>query len=202
MVTSVTKLVHAHVECRSNGTSWWRYAKVSLTPDARILDVLTHTYSDPDDDLVSHLGAPADLSVETRDEYTWRVIGDWARPGEERTIEPDEAERWLASGRSERWPTREPFERITDPIWEGATWLDSRELDRVIRVFEREWDDLIPATYCALLAMMDELERDYDVRVVLWFEPLESVVSGDAALDLRRRATSRRTSRHALEVTQ
>jgi hypothetical protein len=125
---------------------------------------------------------------EVRDEFTWRVTGDWASSHEERTVSPDEARRWLESGMSESYPTREPFRRVTDPAWEGATFLDSRELHRVLTAYEGQTDDLVPGAYCALAAMMDELERDFDVRVVLWFEPMRAPLPGDSALDERRRA--------------
>jgi hypothetical protein len=201
MVTRSAALLHAHVECRSSGTGWWRYARLSLTPDPFMYAMLGYDGSPSrsgyhDDDLVPALGAPIDLSPEVRDEFTWRVTGDWASSHEERTVSPEEARRWLESGMSESYPTREPFRRVTDPAWEGATFLDSRELHRVLTAYEGQTDDLVPAAYCALAAMMDELERDFDVRVVLWFEPLRAPLPGDTALDERRRAIALASRTH------
>ena len=194
MVTRSAALLHAHVECRSGGTGWWRYARLNLTHDAVLYRLLGYTdvlaQVDEDDDLVPPLGVPGDLSVDVRDEYTWRVTGDWAITREERVVAPDEAKRWLESGLSERYHTREPFQRVTDPAWRGATHLDSREMHRVLTAYEKQTEDRVPAAYCALAAMMEELERDYDVRVVLWFEPLRTTLPGDTAIDERRRAVA------------
>jgi hypothetical protein len=147
---------------------------------------------DPSEDLVGPLGMPTDLSPEVRDDFTWLIVGDFAYAGDSRTVPRSEAEQWLTLGRSMRWPTAEPFTRVTDPAWEGATWVDSRELDRVLRVFERITDDLAPATYCALLAAMSELERDYDARTVLWFERAPAAVTTVADLSSRAGSPLRR----------
>ena len=174
------RLAHAHVECRSGGRSWWRYARPFLSVDRVMFTLLGAIEStDETDYLVGPLGAPSDLSNETREEYTWRISGEYAADGDDRTVASGVADRWLASGRSRRWPTREPFERVTDPAFEQATWLDVRELDRVLRVYERETNDLVPSTYCAALAMMRELERDYEVRLVVWFERLAADLRGE-----------------------
>ena len=185
-------LIHAHVECRSGGTGWWRYARVVLTQDAIMYWLLGYGMGAPgaEEDLVPSLGVPNDLSYEVRDEYTWRVAGEWANQSEPRTILHEEARRWLASGLSETYATKEPFRRVSDPAFDGATFLDSRELHHVIQAYQGQTDDVAPATYCALAAMMDELERDFDVRVIVWFEPLRSDLPGDTELDERRRVVA------------
>jgi hypothetical protein len=164
-------LVHAHVECRNRGGAWWRFARPAISTNALLVSILTGAV-DEDDEVVPLLGVPGDCSTEVRDEYTFRVAGEWALDGDERTVDRGSAEKILRSGLGGRWPTREPFERITDPSYAHATWLDRRELDRVLRMYERLSFDVAPATYCAAQAMMRELERDYEVRLILWLEHL------------------------------
>jgi hypothetical protein len=81
-----------------------------------------------------------------------------------------EAERWIGRGRSRPWPTTEAFARVTDPRWTHATSLDTNELSAILARYERNHEQPAPAAYCALVAMMRALERDYIVRVVVWLE--------------------------------
>lgn len=178
-------LVHAHVECRTQGPGWWRYAKPALAAEPTMFSIITGALTDDADDTVPLLGVPADASTEVRDDYTYRVAGTYAMIDDVRTVEPRLARRMIETGRSRTWPTREPFERVTDPIYEYATWMDSGEYDRVLRIYEHVTDDLVPATYAAVQATMDVLERDYEVRLVLWFEPMVLPV-GIRDLDLER----------------
>jgi hypothetical protein len=182
-------LVHAHIECRTRGGTWWRFARPALAHDARLMALLAGL-GDPSEDLVGPLGMPTDLSPEVRDDFTWLIVGEFAYAGDSRTVPRTEAEQWVTLGRSMRWPTAEPFTRITDPAWQGATWVDSRELDRVLRVFERTTGDLAPATYCALLAAMSELERDYDARTVMWFERTAAAITTAAVQTASRGGVS------------
>lgn len=163
------RLVHAFVECRIRGGAWWLYTKPTLPPEDAITALLVGAEVDVDEDALHVLGVPADASLAVRDEYTWRVAGPHG--GEAPNIVAvDEAHRWLARGQSQRWVTAEPFERVTDPRWSHATWLDRSELARVIDRYEEAAGQSAPAAYCALLAMMQELERDFLVRLVLWLE--------------------------------
>lgn len=170
-------LVHAHVECRNRGRPWWRYARPVLSTNALLVSILTGAVDDIEADVVPLLGVPPDCSAEVRDEYTFRVAGDWAVPGDPRTLDKRRAEELLRSGPGGRWTTRDPVERIIDPSYELATWLDRRELDRVLRMYQRLACDVAPATYCAALSMMSELERDYEVRLILWLERLVPMTS-------------------------
>ena len=114
-------------------------------------------------------GVPLDASLAVRDEFTWRVAGP-AGGDAPNIVSVDEAERWTARGASAPWPTREPFQRVIDPRWSHATWLDVDELTRLLDRYEKVAGQPAPATYCALLAMMRELERDFVVRLILWLE--------------------------------
>jgi hypothetical protein len=93
-----------------------------------------------------------------------------------------EAERWIARGRSRTWPTPEPFVRVTDPRWSYATSLDANDLATILTRYEEAGEAPAPAAYCALLAMMRALERDYIVRVVLWLERRHA--SADVATEI------------------
>jgi hypothetical protein len=176
-------LVHAHVECRSGRGAWWRYARPVLTIDEPMLALLVGGHVDDEDDLVGPLGFPSDVSPEVRDEFTLRVEGAWVDRDTPRTVARSVADEWLARGSSRHWATGEPFERVTDPAHRQPTWMDARELDRVVRAYQRRTGDLAPVTYCAALAMMGALERDFEVRLVLWLEHLgvDSGAVGDRA---------------------
>ena len=181
-------LVHAHVECRGEGRSWWRYAQPLLPYDRALFQLLSGG-AEHEHDLVPSLGVPQDISDEVRDVYTLRVAGEFVDADEPRAISKPTAAQWLGSGRAKPWPTREPFYRMVDPTIVGATYLDAHELDRVLTIYESEQMREAPATYSALLEMMSELEREYEVRLVLWFEPL----SLKELLDQDEQAASRPT---------
>lgn len=161
--------VHAYVECRVRGGSWWLYAKPSLPADAQIPPLLIGAAVDENDEPLRALGVPSDASLAVRDEYTWRVAGP--RGGDAPNIvSTAEAARWLARARSQQWHTTEPFARVTDPRWSHATWLDTNELATLLNRYEQLAEQPAPAAYCAMLAMMRALERDYLVRVIVWLE--------------------------------
>jgi hypothetical protein len=48
--------------------------------------------------------------------------------------------------------------------------LDATDLTTILTRYEQTSSQPAPAAYCALLAMMQALERDYIVRVVIWLE--------------------------------
>ena len=183
-------IVHAHVECRAQGSTWWRYAKPALESDPALCSVIANVGVD-DDGSAAMPGAPADASPEVRDDYTFRVAGTYAFTGDDRTLDRTIARRLVEMGLSQPWPTKEPFDRITDPGFERATWMDRRELDRLLRLYAHVTNDLVPATYCAVLSMMEALERDYEVRLVLWLEAVVPAVAGD---DERSSVGTRETS--------
>jgi hypothetical protein len=162
-------LVHAFVECRTRGTGWWLYARPTLPPDEELAALLVGTEVEPAEEPVRALGIPYDVSLAVRDEYTWRVAGP-AGGDAPNIVSVNEAERWIARGLSRRWTTPEPFVRVTDPRWSHPSWLDSAELARVLDRYEDSAGQPSPAAYCALLAMMTELERDFIVRLVIWME--------------------------------
>ncbi len=76
---------------------------------------------------------------------------------------------------------------LADRRWECATWMTLGELERVLQLYGTATGQPAPATYCALHAMMRELERDYIVRVILWFERL-SLADGGQTTHVRRGA--------------
>lgn len=161
--------VHAYVECRVRGGSWWLYAKPSLPTDSQIPPLLIGAAVDDNDEPLRTLGVPSDASLPVRDEYTWRVAGP--RGGDAPNIvSTAEAARWIARGRSQPWRTTETFARVTDPRWSHATWLDATELATLLNRYEQLAEQPAPAAYCAMLAMMRALERDYLVRVIVWLE--------------------------------
>ena len=171
-------IVHAHVECRNRGGGWWRYARPILTPDPLLVSILTGAQDDERDGTVLLAGVPADCSSDVRDDYTLSIAGEWTLSSDPRSLDRDEADEIVRSGLSGRWISREAVDRITDPAFAYATWLDRRELDRVLRMYERVAGDMSPATYCALLSMMAALERDYEVRLILWLErPVQAAVA-------------------------
>ena len=162
-------LVHAFVECRARAGAWWLYARPTLPPDEAITALLVGTEVEPEDPAVRALGVPSDVSVAVRDEFTWRVAGPSGGDAPN-IVSVAEAERWIGRGLSRRWATRESFVRVTDPRWSHPSWLDKADLSRVIDRYEDRTGHPAPAPYCALIAMMEELERDFIVRVVLWLE--------------------------------
>jgi hypothetical protein len=162
-------VVHAYVECRTRGGEWWLYARPHLTPDTELAALLVGAGIDDRDEPLRSLGVPSDVSLAVRDEYTWRVAGP-AGGDAPNIIGVSEAQDWIARRRARLWPTTEGFARVTDPRWSNATWLDAAELEGVLTRRERNIGEPVPAGYCALLAMMRALERDYLVRVVLWLE--------------------------------
>jgi len=162
-------VVHAYVECRVRGGTWWLYAHPTLPPDENLPPLLVGASVEEGEEPLSALGVPSDVSLAVRDEYTWRVAGP--RGGDAPNIvSVGEAEDWVKRGRSQLWTTAEPFARVTDPRWSHATWLDAADLASVIDRYERRTGDSAPAGYCALLSMMRALERDYLVRLVIWLE--------------------------------
>lgn len=162
-------IVHAYVECRSRGGAWWLYASPTLPPDEELAALLVGAGTDDREEPLRSLGVPRDASLAVRDEYTWRVAGP-AGGDTPNIISVAEAQDWIARGRARPWPTTEGFARVTDPRWLHATWMDAGELGGVLNRHEANTGEPAPAAYCALLAMMRALERDYLVRVVLWLE--------------------------------
>jgi hypothetical protein len=71
---------------------------------------------------------------------------------------------------------------VTDPRWSYATSLDASDLATILTRYEQTSGEPAPAAYCALLAMMRALERDYIVRVVLWLERRHT--AADAAAEI------------------
>lgn len=172
-------VVHAFVECRGRGGRWWLYARPALSLDDHLAALLSGEGVDEDDPVVNGLGVPQDVSPAVLDEYTWRVAGP--RAGEAGNIvSVRDANAWIARGASRAWTGSESFSRVTDPRWENATWMGRAELDHVLSLYEAVAGQPAPATYCALRAMMRELERDYVVRTVLWFERLPLVIDPHA----------------------
>jgi hypothetical protein len=179
--TSWRCAVHAYVECRVRGAAWWLYAapvmpQVSVMP-ALLIDAGVDEQEEP----LRAFGVPSDASLPVRDEYTWRVAGP--RGGDAPNIvSVSEAERWIAGGRSRPWQTTEPFARVTDPRWSHATSMDANELETILHRYEQTMEQPAPAAYCALLAMMRALERDYVVRTIVWLE--RRLTAADASPEL------------------
>ena len=171
--------VHAFVECRARGGRWWLYARPALSLDDRIAATLAGEAVDTADATVNALGVPQDVSPAVLDEYTWRIAGSGAWDSGN-VVGAREAAAWLARGLSRPWPTTEPFARVSDPRWEHATWMSRSDLDTALSLYESVSGQLAPATFCALRAMMRELERDYLVRVVFWFERLPRLLEQSA----------------------
>lgn len=163
------RFVHAYVECRVRGGAWWLYAKPVLPPDEELADLLVGAAVEEGDEPLRALGVPQDASLAVRDEYTWRVAGP-AGGDAPNIVSVGEAQQWIGRGRARPWPSDEAFVRVTDPRWSDATWLNADELQNVLTRFEQAAGEPAPAAYCALLAMMRALERDYLVRVVMWLE--------------------------------
>lgn len=161
--------MHAYVECRARGGAWWLYAKPTLPPDDDLAALMVGAGVDDRDEPLRSLGVPRDASLAVRDEYTWRVAGP-AGGDAPNIISVAEAQDWITRRRARPWPTTEGFARVTDPRWSHATWLDAAELSGILNRHEAHMAEPAPAAYCALLAMMRSLERDYLVRVVLWLE--------------------------------
>lgn len=162
-------IVHAYVECRVRGGTWWLYAHPMLPRDEHLPPLLVGATVEEGEEPLSALGVPSDASLTVRDEYTWRVAGP--RGGDAPNIvSVSEAEDWIRRGRAQLWTTTEPFARVTDPRWSHATWLDTSDFRAVIDRYERRMGESAPAGYCALLSMMRALERDYIVRLVIWLE--------------------------------
>ena len=168
------------------GSAWWLYAKPTLPTDAEIPPLLIGAGVDEREEPLRAHGVPADVSLAVRDEYTWRVAGP--RGGDAPNIvSVAEAERWIARGRSRAWGTSEPFARVTDPRWSHATSMTMSELAEVLARYEHATGQPAPAAYCALVAMMRALERDYLVRVVVWLERRHTAadVGPDIVIPLR-----------------
>jgi hypothetical protein len=161
--------VHAYVECRVRGGAWWLYAHPVLPADTAIPLLLVGAGVDDREEPLLALGVPGDVSLPVRDEYTWRVAGPHGGDAPN-IVGVAEAERWISRGRSRPWPTTEPFARVTDPCWSYATSLDASDLATILTRYEQTRGVPAPAGYCALLATMRALERDYIVRLVLWLE--------------------------------
>jgi hypothetical protein len=162
-------LVHAYVECRTLGGTWWLYAKPMLPPDDELAALLVGAGVDEREEPLRSLGVPRDASLAVRDEYTWRVAGP-AGGDAPNIVSVAEAQDWIARRRARPWPTSEGFARVTDPRWSQATWMEVPELAGVLNRREVLTGEPAPAAYCALLAMGRALERDYLVRIVLWLE--------------------------------
>jgi hypothetical protein len=162
-------IVHAYVECRARGGAWWLFANPVLPPDEELADLLVGAGVDEGEEPLRALGVPRDASVAVRDEFTWRVAGPSGGDAPN-IVSVGEAEEWIARKHAELWPTSEGFARVTDPRWSNATWLDANELASVLSRHEQRAGEPAPAAYCALLAMMRALERDYVVRAVMWLE--------------------------------
>lgn len=161
--------VHAYVECRVRGGAWWLFARPTLPPDSHMPALLVDAGVDEHEEALHALGVPSDASLAVRDEYTWRVAGP--RGGDAPNIvSVSEAERWIGRGRSRPWRTNEPFARVTDPRWTHGTWINASELQTLLERYEHAMEQPAPAAYCAVLAMMRALERDYVVRLILWLE--------------------------------
>lgn len=179
--TSWPCAVHAYVECRVRGAAWWMYAAPVLPPVSLMPALLIDAGVDEHEEPLRALGVPSDASLVVRDEYTWRVAGP--RGGDAPNIvSVSEAERWIARGRSRPWQTSEPFARVTDPRWSHATWMDASELEKILQRYEQTMEQPAPSAYCALLAMMRALERDYVVRVIVWLE--RRLTAADASPEL------------------
>ena len=173
--------VRAYVECRVRGGAWWPYAAPVLPQVSLMPALLIEAGVDEDEEPLRALGVPNDASLAVRDEYTWRVAGP--RGGDAPNIvSVSEAERWIARGRSRPWPTSEPFARVTDPRWSHATSMDANELETILQRYEQTMEQPAPAAYCALLAMMRALERDYLVRAIVWLE--RRLTAADASPEL------------------
>ena len=162
-------LVHAFIECRANGAPWWLFGRVAVSSDTRLVARLTQEGLEADEAALGHEGLPPDLSREVVDEYTWRVAGRYGGDAGN-IVGVDEATAWVQRGVSTRWHTPEPVVRVTDPRWEHPTWLTREELATAIAQYERAEGDAAPATWCAVLAAMASLSRDYSTRLVVWLE--------------------------------
>lgn len=146
-------VTEAHVECRTAGAAWWHFAAPSLG-GAEAADVARARRREGSrlDDLAGLFLGMGDAEDD--------LVGALGMPSDASAFT---AERY-ALYRERRRRARQP---------ELATWVDVRELSRVLATYEERAPagrELVPATYCALLAMMQALSRDFDSRAVLWFD--------------------------------
>ena len=191
--------VHAYVECRVRGGSWWLYAKPTLPQESGIPPLLIGAGVDEQDEALRALGVPSDASLAVRDEYTWRVAGPHGGDAPN-IVSVAEATRWVERGRSQPWRTSEAFARVTDPRWSHATWMEATDLATVLHRYEQLSEQPAPAAYCAMLAMMRALERDYLVRVVVWLERRHGAADGSPDLVMPLREYPRELERARNEV--
>ena len=191
--------VHAYVECRVRGGSWWLYAKPTLPLESGIPPLLIGAGVDEEDEALRALGVPSDASLAVRDEYTWRVAGPHGGDAPN-IVSVAEATRWVERGRSQPWRTSEPFARVTDPRWSHATWMDATDLATILHRYEQLREQPAPAAYCAVLAMLRALERDYLVRVVVWLERRHGEADGSPDLVIPLREYPRELERARNEV--
>lgn len=146
-------VTEAHVECRTAGGAWWHFACPAVggasasdparprRREAARLDDLAG--------LFLGMGHPDD-----------DLVGALGMPSD------------VSGATAERFALYRDRRRRAGRA-ELATWVDVRELDRVLRAYELRAPgshELVPATYCALLAMMQALSRDFETRAVLWFD--------------------------------
>jgi hypothetical protein len=60
--------------------------------------------------------------------------------------------------------------------------MDANDLERILGQYEQSMEQPAPAAYCAVLAMMRALERDFVVRVIVWLE--RRLTAADATPEL------------------
>lgn len=111
-------------------------------------------------------GLPENLSCTTK--HNNQLYVSDKNSDEERSCSREDAERWVAGGSSAKW-VDDGHNFVTDPDWHTHSWLNCKEMERVLKVMR--WEDYKDQVR-AIVAMMDALNGNNPERsrIVFWFD--------------------------------
>ena len=131
--------------------------------------------------VVEQRGFPNDPAWTTKSENHLYINDKYANEGDEEYVTEAEAQSWVKSGCSKMIYARrdengvaQGSDQVTHPDWHSHTWLTADELEKAIELANVEYQKgnwgKVNIQYEALLAAMRTLEKEDDVRVVIWFD--------------------------------
>jgi hypothetical protein len=150
--------IHGFVELKNKNSKWYSsVAKVFIDRDYCLFGLMAGVRGN-NPPVVPPRGIPIDLSGAAQDEYYYYVS---------EKDDPKIIEQWLSSGISTVYD--EKYDIITHPDWHTPSWLSLSELKLVkgLLTIIQEYEH---TTLNSIIAMMEVLSDQGDVRLVFWFD--------------------------------
>lgn len=156
--------IHCYIECkRKDSKYWYLFGNMNPGRNYTLFSVLAGVRGD-ESPLYPVRGIPSDLGMLVSS-YYWLYISE-NYPNDEGNCSREKAENYVRHGSH----YNQDRTRVSHPDWHSHSWLSTTEFSTVLDQYRTiPLHHPIPE-YRAILAAMQVLNEEYEVRIVFWFD--------------------------------